>query len=175
MSEFLHRYLEMGLSKIVSIDYSFHEENSGFQDEDTHETIVAHKGQQYVKISVHSRHTFGPSSGGFFNVDSEQKITPIDYRKLRGDCEIMDTPKALAKIQKEADEHQKYLDLEAELRAVTPSCPSCKLKFQKKHSKRTGYFWGCPRFPHCERTARITSDAQEILDKMKAHSMATAP
>ena len=67
MSEFLRRYLDLGLSQIVRIDYSWHEKQSGNQEEHTCETIVARRGNECVKLSIDNRHTFGwvlvPHSG----------------------------------------------------------------------------------------------------------------
>ena len=50
MGEFLGHYLAAGLRDIVSIDYDSHEEQSGFQEENISETIVARKGAEILDI-----------------------------------------------------------------------------------------------------------------------------
>ena len=170
MSEFLGHYLAAGLRDIVSIDYDSHEEQSGFQEENIRETIVARKGAGFIKVSMHLRKTYGPNGRGpEFNVSSEETITEQDYDQLRKGAEILDTPVALQQIADE-DARQKQNrsqieDLDQKIAATAPKCPKCGGGMKKKHGKY-GYFWSCSEFPNCDGSAKFSALAATLQGEL---------
>ena len=174
MSQYLRRYLELGLSQIVVVDHREKEVQSGYGLELTWETVVARKGNGYVRLVFHDRQSFAPNAGGSSGgVESEAIITATEYRDASKSNEVLDTPEHVkeierqeAKIQerfaKEARLRPQRIKLYADLKRVTPKCPSCGIAMIQKKGK-FGSFWGCSKFPYCDGKANISAEANRVL------------
>jgi hypothetical protein len=163
MAEFLEEYLRMRLSQIVVIDYRHSEERSGYQNEHTHETIVAYDGERFVQAEASESRIFAPPGGHEFGVSSPKEITEAEYQQLTAGKERSDTPtapKALAD-RKAALEQQKQASVQLE--AITPKCPKCGLPLTSRSGPR-GRFWGCKSYPACNGTASFTSEHTRLYE-----------
>jgi hypothetical protein len=76
----LERYRERGLTQIVLLDQREKCPKSGTEPEDYWEDVVARRGDDYLKLTVHEALRFLPSSHTF-NVD-EQEISAHEYAEL---------------------------------------------------------------------------------------------
>src|SRR5947209_7115314 len=165
---FLRKYLDLGLTDIVSIDYDSDEEQSGFQEENTYETVVARKGSEYVKVSVHLRKRFGPRSGNKVNVGLEEPIGKDMYCSLAAGRLVMDIPEALQDIKAtdelERQKNNRAEDLQKRIAAVAPRCPRCGGAVEMKKGKY-GWFWSCGDFPTCDGTARLSPSTAELQEE----------
>jgi hypothetical protein len=156
----------MGLSEIVSIAYRWDESQRGSGDEDTFETIVARKGDQFAMISVHQRLSFGVSVGRYFKVSSEASITESEYQRLSKGKDLVDTVEALERLTQDEQRAARYKDLENQLDDLAPKCDKCGRSMKRKYGKH-GSFWGCPRYPQCSNNAKLSRAALQIVDKLK--------
>src|SRR5882762_5686743 len=100
MAEFLEKYLEAGLSQIFVIDYKYNEERSGFQNEHTHETIVAYDGRRYVRTGASESRIYAPPGSHDFSLFTPVEITEGEYKKLSAGQTCSDTPEALETLKK---------------------------------------------------------------------------
>jgi hypothetical protein len=147
----------MGLSDIVCIAYTFDESQRGSGDEDTFETVVARKGDQFVMMSVHERLSFGYSAGRYFKVSSNASITESEYHRLSKGKDLVDTVEALARLTQDEQRAAIYKDLENQLDKLTPKCHRCGRTMKRKYGKH-GSFWGCSR-ADCSSTASLSRAA----------------
>lgn len=144
-SEFLPEYIRLGLSEIVVTDHTFREESRGWGDEHITETIVARKGNLFVKLSASAHHQIGFGSGGGQHVGPEEPISESEYKKLAADKKAIDTPEARQGIEQQQARTKRHYELENKLHQMAPTCPDCGAKLTWRNGKR-GPFWGCPNF-----------------------------
>ena len=163
MAEFLEEYLRMGLSQIVVIDYSHTEERSGYQNEHTHETVVAYDGKRFVRAEASESRIFAPPGGHEFGVSSPKEISEAEYKQLTAGKERSDTPSAIQSIadRKAAREQQKRAS--EQLQAITPKCPKCGQPLTYRSGPR-GRFWGCKSYPACNGTAPFTAEHTRLYE-----------
>ena len=114
MSGYLRTYLKAGLSDIFFVESDEWEETSGYQMEHETETVVARKGNAFVKVKVHERKGFAPRSGNHETaIESEENITEDQYFDLASNAPTaiqLDTEEAVAVIQKQFDAEKKKLE-----------------------------------------------------------------
>jgi len=74
---------------------------------------------------------------------------------------LIDGPDLLAKIQAMREQRQRLLLAIATAGDFTrPTCPSCGVKMARRIARASGdAFWGCPNFPGCRTTLRISVEA----------------
>jgi len=74
---------------------------------------------------------------------------------------LIDGPDLLAKIRALREENQRLLLAIATAGDFTrPTCPSCGVKMVRRIARASGdAFWGCPNFPGCRTTLRISEEA----------------
>jgi len=65
MDPFLAEYLGRGLSEIYEIDSMFEESEAGYGTSDMTQTVVARKGDQFVKLLAHHHAWFGFNQAAF--------------------------------------------------------------------------------------------------------------
>jgi ribosomal protein L37AE/L43A len=174
MSDYLQHYVNWGLSQIVFVSSRQREVESGYNLEITWETVVARKRQSFVEVVAQERVSFAPGAGGrSVGKDSERSITEEEYRKAAKEKPILDTPDALAGLQRAKDAVEAGYARHAELRAsraplfaelekLTPKCPNCDRKMVQRKG-RGGPFWGCPVYPQCDGTKSMTAGVERIL------------
>jgi hypothetical protein len=156
----------MGLSGIVCIATSSHESKVGSGDEDTYETVVARKGDQFAMISVHERAKFGSSAGRRFKVSSEASISESEYQRLSKGEDLVDTAERLEGLTQDEQRAARLKNLDHQLDELAPKCPGCGRTMKRKYGKH-GSFWGCPRYPKCRITANLSPAALQIVDELK--------
>jgi len=164
MSDLLNEYLRMGLSDIIVLDHTWHEEAGGSQAEDTTETVVARKGEAFLRIKVLETVTFGWGAKRWFGVSSEEEITKKQYLTLALGKEKIDSTEAVKKIQDSASHLKRMDEFLERIEEMAPNCGECKSKLEAKSGK-FGPFWGCPRFPKCRGTAKMASEAKKLYDR----------
>jgi hypothetical protein len=167
VSGYLQKYLDLGLSEIVSIKYDSHEEQSGFQAEDTYEIVVARKGNSFVKVSLHDHKAFGPGQSGFISVDDPTPIQKEEYTSLSAGFARMDTPEALERIAESTRREGRRQKLEDQLSSLVPKCGKCGGPMIRRYS-RHGYFWGCQGYPRCDGTAKFSSAVKKLQDAIES-------
>ncbi|MBZ5618077.1 MAG: topoisomerase DNA-binding C4 zinc finger domain-containing protein [Acidobacteriia bacterium] len=177
MSNYLQHYVDWGLSQIVFVSSREKEVESGYNLEITWETVVARKGQGFVEVVAQERVSFAPGAGSrSVGKDSERLIAAEEYRKTAQGKPILDTPEALARLQKAKDAVAAGYARQEELRALraplykkldelTPKCPDCERKMVQRKS-RSGAFWGCPTYPQCDGTRSMTAEVRRILTEI---------
>jgi topoisomerase-like DNA binding C4 zinc finger protein len=163
MAEFLEEYLRIGLSQVVVIDHRHSEERSGYQNEHTHETIVAYDGNRFVRVEASESRIFAPPGGHEFGLSSPEEITEAEYKQLTKGQERSDTPSALKALadRKASQEHQKQAS--EQLHAITPKCPKCGQPLTYRNGPR-GRFWGCKSYPACNGTASFTAEHTRLFE-----------
>jgi hypothetical protein len=155
----------MGLSDIVCIAYRWDESQRGSADEDTFETVVARKGDQFAMISVHERLSFGSSAGRYFEVSSNASIRESEYHRLSKGKDLVDTVEALDRLTQDEQRAARYKDLENQLDDLAPKCRKCGSSMKRKYGKH-GSFWKCSRYRSCSGTANLSGAALQIVDKL---------
>jgi hypothetical protein len=176
MSEFLQQYVDWGLIDIIFVSSRETEVESGYNLEITSETVVARKDQGFVEVVAQRRVSFAPRAGGSsIGKDSERPITAQEYRAAARGKQILDSPAALAQLQKAKDAIDAGYAREAELRArraplyekfekLTPKCPNCDRPMNLKE-KGGRSFWACRYYQRdCDGAfVNLTAEAQRIL------------
>lgn len=158
MGDYLRTYLEAGLSDIFIIETDEWEEKSGYGREHETETVVARKGDGFVKVKVHERTSFAPGSGGSnVGIESEESITEEQYCDLASNAPTLtniDTEEAVAAInradQQRADGFANQERLRKlrrpfydKLEALKPDCPKCGKKMWQGTDRYKGDGWTC--------------------------------
>ena len=128
--------------------------------------MVARKGDQFARISVHQRLRFGFSAGRYFKVSSEASITESEYQRLSKGKDLVDTVEALERLTQDEQRTARYKDLENQLDNLAPKCHKCGRTMKRKYGKY-GSFWACSRYPRCFGTANLSRAALQIVDKLK--------
>lgn len=167
ISEFLPNYVRLGLSDIVVILHDFREENRGWGDEDVTETIVARKGDDFVKVSASAHHHVGFGSGGGHHIGPEEPISQLEYEKLTEGKKTIDTSAARKEVELERARLVRHDELERNLNQLAPVCPECGAKLIWRTGKR-GPFWGCPNFRErsCHGSASMSADALKVFEEL---------
>jgi hypothetical protein len=158
VSDFLKHYLEHGLSEIIFESSKTSEKGNAYGRETTTETVVARKGNQYVRVVAIQRDSFAPrAAGSSSGVDSETVITLAAYKVAAKGRAILDSAEALQALKqaeenlnahyaKQAAIREKQAPLGARLEKLTPKCDNCDgaMTIKTKNGRR---FWACPRYP----------------------------
>jgi hypothetical protein len=163
MAEFLDEYLRAGLSQIVVIDYSHKEESSGYQNEHTHETVVAFDGRRYVRAECGESKIFSPPGGREFSGPSTVEITKAQYEELSKGLARSDTPAAVQALKDRKATRKVSHETSEQLHASAPKCPKCGNPLTPRNGPR-GRFWGCKSYPACNGTAPFTSEHHRLYD-----------
>src|SRR5439155_1453808 len=145
------------------IDYRHTEEASGFQDEHTHETIVAFDRQRFVIVRAHEFKDFAPRGRGREFSAMPQEITQAEYEKLADGHERSDSPDALQVIENRKAAEKRRAQASAELKMKAPKCPKCGGTLTTRKDPR-GHFWGCRSYPKCKGTAQFTSEHSRLYE-----------
>jgi Topoisomerase DNA binding C4 zinc finger len=161
MAKFLEEYLEAGLSQIFVIGHRHKEEKSGFQNEHTHEAIVAYDGTRFVRVDVHESVIFAPPGSRDFSGVHPEEITEAEYRKLSEGIERTDTPDVLRALNARKIAREESSKASKDLAAITPKCPKCGNQLTSRKGLR-GRFWGCQSYPGCNGTAPFTDEHHRL-------------
>lgn len=165
-SEFLEYYLERGFSHIVVIDYE-HQESASGHTERTTETVVAKKGKKFIRATLHERLRFlgGPGPGKSV---AEEEIAEKEYNKLVSDREMVDSPDALADLERRKKHLAEASKRHAEFLRTAPNCPKCGGGMVSRKGPR-GRFWGCSDYPRCTGTASFSAESKRRYRKWADH------
>lgn len=163
MTAFLEKYLEAGLSQIFVIHHSHKEERSGYQNEHTHEIIVAYDGQRFVQVEVYESKIFAPPGSHEFSGISPKEISETEYRTLAEGHERSDTPEVLQALKDRKAAQERREQASKQLHATAPKCPECGRTLTARKGPR-GRFWGCLSYPACRGTAPFTAEHHRLYE-----------
>src|SRR5438445_7053844 len=143
----LAEFLLLGLAGIFLLDHNFAESDAGCGRQTRTETIVARKGDSFVKISASEHQTFGFGSKRRFGITSEAQITEAEYLEMSHGKTLVDTPEEIEKV----NAHKTFLlrrsDAEDKLNSIKYDCPDCKGPMHWMSGKH-GPFWSCNKYPN---------------------------
>jgi len=163
VSHFLSVYLDLGLADIVRVDGSAKLDLGLMEDEEISETIIARERDHFVRMTVHEKVTFAP-----FNrvrtTKLKERITPQQYKELRADKPILDSPAASAMLRTAKEREELKARLWVEFLATAPTCSICRTPMKFKKSKN-GPFWGCRIYPKCRSNSSFSVAAQEAYER----------
>jgi len=137
MSDYLRHYMDGGLSDIIVVTTREKELGNAYRRELTWETVVARKGNGYVKVVLRHSVSFSPGAGGHdIGMESETPITAEEYRKEARGKHILDTAEALARLEEAGRAMNAHYARQGELRArrtplqdrfdkLKPKCRKC--------------------------------------------------
>jgi hypothetical protein len=160
-AQFLEKYLEHGFSQIAVVESDFSQSSSSHV-ETTDGTIVAKKGDKFVKVHVHEYIEFlkGPHQPPSLTVN---EISESEYTELSAGKEIADTPQALAALQEDREGQVRRQALHEEFIETAPNCPKCNERMTSRKGPR-GQFWGCSNYPKCKGTANFSAESRRKYD-----------
>jgi hypothetical protein len=156
LDHFLAEYLCHGLSQIYEIDSSYHESEAGFGSHDHKKTVVACKGDQFVKVSAHEHAWFGFNGGRSLAVTSEEAISEPEYLQLINGKSLLDTLENVRAVKGHQDSILRRYQAQDELNAIKHQCPLCESRMRWTSGK-FGPFWGCAKYPDCRGTRDMTA------------------
>jgi hypothetical protein len=157
MDPFLREYVPMGLTDIAVLEESFEESEAGYGSQKASATIVARKGDGFVKMSVSEYARFGFNAKRSFGITSEEAIPENVYRNLSNGKDFIDNSEDVWQVQAEQAALRRRYELEGKLNEAAPKCPVCGDPTTYK-SGSYGPFWGCPKYPDCNGTVRMSRE-----------------
>lgn|GEM_PF-1411638 len=167
MSEFLSEYVKRGLTGIYVTEYDFEEERSGYQNETTTETIVAKKDDGFITLSVHQYINFNPRSGSRdLTIGECIQITKEQYDSVAEGKQPIDTPQALARLQKEQRAKEERQRVQKTLDDSAPSCHAHGKLVVRRNSKTNDFFWGCSKYPDCRTTHPFSAEQKRLQNHL---------
>lgn len=161
-SQFLEDYLKSGLSQIVVISYEHHESGSGHAGQTT-ETVVAKKGNKFIRATLHEERRFQARPGSGKSLD-EEEISEKEYKKLVGARTVIDSSDVLADLEERKERAAKYSKFRTEFLETTPDCPKCGGRMVNRKGPH-GQFWGCSDYPRCRGTADFSLETKKRYRK----------
>ena len=162
-SEFLEEYIKRRLTDIFIIDYSYREDSGGYENEYTSEIVVAKQDSKFVRVHVDLKVDFSPHGGRDLTVGTPIPISEEVYRhEIQGKF-VVDTPAARKKAEAVLEAERVKAQAEAQLRKITPMCPSHQLPLvHRVNSKKGTSFWGCRKYPQCNYTQDFTAEHRRL-------------
>jgi hypothetical protein len=155
--EELRDLVRLGASWIVRLVHQYEETASTHADTTTNTYACKIGGKPFeieVAWSTNSYRMGQPVRGVEL---SRKSLSEAQYAAVTAGKPFIDTPEALAKMRAEDAWNDK-------IRALTPDCPKCGARMQPR-SSQYGKFWGCPRFPNCKGTKKMTPDYLALVGK----------
>lgn len=181
MSGFLKQYIDHGLSAIIFISTKGVEAGNAYGRETIWETVVARKGNDYVRVVATQRTSFAPhAGGGSLGFESETPITEAEYRTASKGKAILDTREALQSLQddeealkshyaRQEEIREKQAPLYAQLKKLTPKCDNCdRLMALKSNKGRRS--WACTQYPrNCDGGFKyLTAEVSKLLQDIES-------
>jgi ribosomal protein L37AE/L43A len=111
-------------------------------------------------------HAVLPNSVLDYAVQEDEEISEAEYERL---CQehggILDTVEYREKLVKRSE-------IRRQLEELRPLCPECQTPMVER-SGRYGDFWGCPRYPKCKGTRKLTAsvkaERRELLKQFEEY------
>lgn len=165
----VREYLRLGYSNIVVLSSRSEEKSDFHATEYTWETIIARKGEAFVRAEVFEKKEFGP--GGDHRVDvNPEEISEAEYRELAKDKAIVDDEKLRSEVLNLERKRAEAKRIRDSLEANAPTCPSHNIPMKLVRGPKA-YFWGCPKYKKCNEKHWLTDEQKTIashLDKLPA-------
>jgi hypothetical protein len=151
----------LNLSGIVTLTSEWWEETSGNLNEYVKEEIACMEGGSPYRMIIQTKFYCGWEMGRSpsVNILNKEAISEEEYHELclarRG---VEDTPE-YRRVKEEVR------NLRNQLEDMVPICPACGARMVFK-SGPYGDFWGCQRYPKCNRTSKISMQYKESERKI---------